>query len=321
MSNIPYIVTKDGLQCFIDGTPHSFSISNPLYSRILSAVRNGGTKEELEEILEGPGRRVKVALNGISDSGEVAYNHGIVTYKGAQLHGFVIDRLVEEADKGNSITPILNFIARVQKNPSKNVVDNLFEFIEYGKLPLTPNGCFLAYKAVRDNFYDIHSGKFYNGIGAVCEVPRNTVVEDRNITCAPGLHVCSFKYLPHFRHANGHVVVCQVDPADVVAIPADYNNTKMRVSKYLVINEVHNYYTEQKDVLADTGVLDEEYRIWEREYSEDDWESDPGMDIFHDYEDALADAKERLAGALGNLQVRVTGPNDNVMFKGEVQET
>jgi hypothetical protein len=33
-------------------------------------------------------------------------------------------------------------------------------------------------------------------------------------------------------------MICKVNPADVVAVPSDYNNAKMRVCKYEVINEV-----------------------------------------------------------------------------------
>jgi hypothetical protein len=72
-------------------------------------------------------------------------------------------------------------------------------------------------------------------------MPRNQVDEDKDRTCSKGLHFCSIKYLPHFSdHNGGHTMMVKINPADVVAIPADYNNTKGRCSRYEVVNE----YTE-----------------------------------------------------------------------------
>ena len=98
-------------------------------------------------------------------------------------------------------------------------------------------------------------------------MPRNKVDEDPDRTCSAGLHVCSFDYLPHFSHANGHVMIVKVNPANVVAIPADYNATKMRVSQYVVIDEVQDYYAQRKDVLgevgADSGVMDPLFTVFD----------------------------------------------------------
>ena len=39
-------------------------------------------------------------------------------------------------------------------------------------------------------------------------------------------------------NTNKKVVLCEVDPSNVVSVPIDYNNTKMRVCEYKVIKEV-----------------------------------------------------------------------------------
>ena len=97
---------------------------------------------------------------------------------------------------------------------------------------------FLAFKNVRNDYRDIHSGNFDNSIGQVCEMPRNGVDEDKDRTCSAGLHFCSIEYLPHFSDSNGgHTMIVKINPRDVVAIPADYNNTKGRTCKYEVVAE------------------------------------------------------------------------------------
>jgi hypothetical protein len=65
---------------------------------------------------------------------------------------------------------------------------------------------------------------------------RNQVEDDENVTCAKGLHVCSKEYLPHFGGQN--IVACEVDPKDVVSVPLDYNNSKMRVCEYKVVGVI-----------------------------------------------------------------------------------
>jgi hypothetical protein len=127
------------------------------------------------------------------------------------------------------------------ENPSKRAIDELANFLDVGGLPITTDGHFLAYKNVRSNYFDIHSGKFDNSVGKVCEMKRNQVCDDKDLTCSSGLHFCSIAYLPHFSDASGgHTMVVKINPKDVVSFPTDYNNTKGRTCRYEVVGE----YTE-----------------------------------------------------------------------------
>jgi len=134
--------------------------------------------------------------------------------------------------------PLLNFFKNLMDNPSKRAVDELYDFLEAGELPITEDGHFLAFKNVRSNYKDIHSGTFDNSVGKVCEMPRNGVDEDKDRTCSAGLHFCSIKYLPSFTDSDGgKTMIVKINPKDVVAIPADYNNTKGRTCRYEVVAE------------------------------------------------------------------------------------
>lgn len=64
---------------------------------------------------------------------------------------------------------------------------------------------------------------------------RSLVDDNPNNTCSSGLHVASFKYAEDF--GSGRLVLCEVDPRDVVSVPVDYNSQKMRTCKYKVIGE------------------------------------------------------------------------------------
>jgi hypothetical protein len=81
-----------------------------------------------------------------------------------------------------------------------------------------------------------------NSVGNVVEIPRNQVDEDSNRTCSHGLHVANWNYA-HTQFASSDassdiMLEVEVNPADVVAIPTDYNNAKMRVCKYKVLGVV-----------------------------------------------------------------------------------
>ena len=76
-------------------------------------------------------------------------------------------------------------------------------------------------------------------------MPRNEVEDNPEKTCSAGLHVCSYDYLDNYSSSEcdlDRVVICEVDPQDVVSIPSDYNNAKMRVCKYKVIDEIPTFF-------------------------------------------------------------------------------
>lgn len=246
-----YIMTQGGVHIVLNGRPVAVAKSDKAFEAVVEALKRKATVEEIQDILDGEKKRMEQAVQVTE---RLSLNGGQVCFENVPVAGLLGERMLQMLDEGFDLSPMENFIANLQKNPSKRVVDHLYAFLEHGKSPITEDGCFLAYKAVREDFKDIHSGTFDNSVGQVVEMPRNRVDEDPNNTCSQGLHVCSFEYLPNFAHANGHVMVCKVSPADVVAIPADYNNTKMRVCRYEVIGEHEGYYDKGEDVLSNTAV-------------------------------------------------------------------
>jgi len=246
---IPHIHTQDGLNVVIRGRPYAISAHDKAFDEAVELLQSG-TEEEFDELINRLATVLEKKLHGID---EIEYSCSMVTYNGEVLHNFAADRLIGLIEAGRNVGPLKRFLAKLLKNPSKRVVDRLYEFLEHGQMPLTEDGDFLAYKAVRQDYRDIHSNTFFNRIGDECSMPRNRVDEDQDRTCSAGLHVCSYDYLPSFSHAGGHVMVVKIDPADVVAIPRDYENTKMRVCRYTVIEEVEGWYSDRHDVLGETG--------------------------------------------------------------------
>jgi len=171
------------------------------------------------------------------------------------------------------------------QNPSKRAVDETYWFLENYGLPITDDGCFLAYKAVRNNYTDIYSGKFNNTIGAVVSMPRNMVDDNYGVDCSNGLHVGALDYVVgygHFRKGEApatdgnRLLVVKVNPKDVVSVPKYEGHTKMRVCEYTVVSEIKDVVKELDKVVytSNAGNLEPDYNSDDS----DDYDSDYNYD-------------------------------------------
>ena len=176
--------------------------------------------------------------------GKVSIKNEKVFYGEMEVKGPVVSRILAMVRENFDAQPMLSFLANLMDNPSKTAIDELYLFLEASSLPITEDGCFLAYKKVNDNYKDFYTNKFDNSIGAVCSVPRNTVDDKRANTCSYGLHFCSLSYLPQYHGDEGRVMIVKINPKDVVSIPSDYNNAKGRTCEYTVVGEHSNEITD-----------------------------------------------------------------------------
>ncbi|QPI13840.1 hypothetical protein MYO4S_00084 [Serratia phage 4S] len=171
--------------------------------------------------------------------GNVRIEDGALYYKDLFIDSGLTKRILDAANAGEDFSKLLTFLEALMLNPSRTAVYRLYDFLNANDIEITDRGTFLAWKKVRADYRDIHSGTFDNSPGKTCEMPRNMVDEDDERTCSAGLHVCSKSYLNHFGSShNNRVVQVEVHPADVVSIPVDYGNAKMRCAKYTVLKDV-----------------------------------------------------------------------------------
>lgn len=174
--------------------------------------------------------------NNITINGNVcSYKKGNKTIK--INNNALLDRIIESYKQGKDVNYLIKFLDNVVANPLDSAIQELFLFLEANELPITNDGCFLAYKRVNNNYTDCYTGTMDNSIGKVVYMERKKVNPDRRQTCSVGLHFCSSSYLNYYSGAR--IVVVKVNPADVVAIPENYNNAKGRTWKYRVIGELN----------------------------------------------------------------------------------
>jgi hypothetical protein len=144
----------------------------------------------------------------------------------------IAQRIFAMAAAGENPGPLFAFYARLTKNPSYRSVQQLWGFLGHIGIPLESDGTFLAYKGVRNDYLDAHSGTFDNAPGAAHRMPRNQISDDPDKTCHIGFHVGALNYAHNF---SERVVIVRVDPEHVVCVPNDHSAQKMRVCEYTVV--------------------------------------------------------------------------------------
>lgn len=168
-----------------------------------------------------------------------------VVYNGQEvqpeLTEFLIEKFLNNPHDQDAFDAWSNFIKVASNATSYKVVNRLFMFLQKNDLQIDADGNVLAWKVVRDDYKDIHSGRFDNSPGQILEMPRNQVDDDDSRTCSRGFHVCSWDYLRSFAGQGNPVMQVKINVNDIVSIPLDYNGEKVRVCKYEVLRQVGNW--------------------------------------------------------------------------------
>ncbi len=225
----PFVIQGNNVTVVIGNKPHTISKTHITYQKVVDAIK-AGDWETVKETIDPK----KVVLN--YGQGHVAVQGDKLFWKGQEFHGALARRMITMLQEGFSIEPMINFMDNLFQNPSHRAVNELYGFLEKNNLPITPDGHFLAYKKVRGDFKDCHTGTMDNSPGRVVEMERNQVDDDKDRTCSTGLHFCSQGYLSHF--GGERTVIVKINPRDVVSIPSDYNDSKGRACRYEVVGEL-----------------------------------------------------------------------------------
>jgi hypothetical protein len=261
------------------------------YKMILEALPTA-TADELLTIVD-----VEKAVAAFSD-GLVEIKNGQVTYEGEVVHGSISKRILEFMSKGLPFQPLVTFLNNLMENPSMQSQKELYDFLEHEHLPITEDGYFLAYKAVRNDYMDKYRGVFDNHVGNVCEMTRSKVDDDRGRGCSNGLHAGALNYVAGYGslESGDKIVIVKINPRDVVSVPSDCNFEKLRTCRYEVVGEYQGellkpLYSASLDNGVDYDYDDEEEYDndydwgWNDEDDEDDEAYAEDYDDEEDYDD------------------------------------
>jgi len=242
MTKISYTITNESISVFYEGQMHTVQNGTPNFKGLQQAIINDDF-DSIPKFLTVAKTVESWAQGDFKVEGEK------VLYQGEELPSELNARILAMAAQGSDPKGLLKFWERLQLNPSMRSVEQLYTFLVHEGIPITDDGYFLAYKGVRHDYKDVHSGTIDNSPGSEPFMARNKISDDPRQPCHQGLHVGALRYAKSF---GPTVVICQVDPADVVCVPYDSSAEKMRVCRYKVIG---NYGSKLDNVSIDAADL------------------------------------------------------------------
>lgn len=254
------IKTDESITAVIDGVPKTMTCNHPSFTEALTCLATGDidTLDSLFDVSESITRKFNA-----DNVGGIEIADGVIYYQGEALHNYVVDRIFDFMDEGLPFQPLARFLEKLMANPSRRAVSELYKFLEHKHLPICEDGDFLAYKSVREDYMDHHSGEFYNGVGEVLEMPRNAVCDDADVGCSYGFHAGSYEYAKTFGGGNSRLVIVKINPSDVVSVPKDCDCQKLRTARYEVVKDFEQVYRKP---------LNTEFSSYEDEYDDEDYD-------------------------------------------------
>jgi hypothetical protein len=222
-----FIIAGNTLFATLAGKPYSITNDHPQFVSIRQALLEGSPEGEVIAMFEAALAAAKYM------QGKVTSDGGALYYQGEQVHGVIAERILTFMAKGLPYQPLVNFLERLMKNPSKRSIDELYGFIEKNELPITEDGFILGYKGVTSDYKDLHTNSVDNSIGARPFMKRRDVDDNFRLDCSNGYHVGSRHYATGF---GPKTVIVKIDPMHVVSVPEN-DCGKMRIEGYEVVSE------------------------------------------------------------------------------------
>jgi len=225
--SIPFTYTNDSITVIHQGKPHVVPKGSPQFVNLRQALLD-------ERWADVPNHLTVSKSLTTWAKGKVTVDENLEKFffEGEAIPADINSRILSMAAAGKDPTPLFLFWERLKRNPSMRSVEQLYSFLKHGNIPITKDGCFLAYKGVKNDYTDGHSGTVDNRPGTVNKMSRNKVSDDPRTACHYGFHVGAYGYAGTF---SQRTVICKVDPEHVVCVPYDHNGQKMRVCEYKVI--------------------------------------------------------------------------------------
>ena len=254
MNKVPYILSENSITIFWEGKPYTLRKDHVNFKLAKQAIIEA-RYDDLGDLID-----IQKAVEDFIQ-GDIEVKDEVVYYKGHRLHGVVVEKLLSMLREGmKDSAPLVNFITRLQSNPSANSVNELYSFLSYKELPSTPEGKVLGYKGVQSDFWSntgnadtiVLQGQtnerhqIFNGVGEIIEVARRCVDDNKDNHCSHGLHIGSFDYADGWAGTDGRLLVVEFDPEDAVSVPTDCDFQKLRVSKYRVVQDITDMRQEMK---------------------------------------------------------------------------
>lgn len=278
---LAFITTESKtISLILNGKSYNIGTSRVEYPKIVSLIKQWKAEPDQRDPIE---EEIDKLLSGNLPplGGHAELRDGKVFYAEKEVNSNLAERIIQIDKMGLPPEPMLRFLENIFLNPSEDSREELYDFLSHKNIPITEDGHFLAYKAVRNNFLDKWTGTIDNSPGSVVEVPRDSVNDDRSMQCSHGLHVGALHYVRDYGSGyDDRFVIAKINPRDAVSVPLDHNAQKLRVCRYEVLMEVQRETVLDFPVYSSDGsqydsLADFDYNeAWDQNREEEDEENE-----------------------------------------------
>lgn len=251
------IASDDGeessVTAFVNGTPLVATKDHPNFRNIIDRLKAGERNPDTVRGLFDMGHAITSGFAKFDKrlSERITVAAGVLYLDSEPMHGGLADVIIRQVGSGiEDFQPLVNFLEKLKMNPNPHSVEHLWRWLANKSYSIDQTGDIIGYKGVArrgDHYESINSGRaIVNGViengripnipDAIVEMPRSQVMFDPANGCSTGLHVGTWSFASGF--GRGYTLMVKVHPRDVVSVPSDSGDQKMRVCRYKVVDLV-----------------------------------------------------------------------------------
>ena len=254
--SLPFIISKNSITISHNNMPKTILASDPNFEACKKAIQNEDWEQAIRLI--DPACVIEDRSNSrfFVQDGQVYLR--LLEGKYWEVPSVLNKKILSYMENDWPFESLVNFAFKLSQNPCQDSMRQLFPFLEHNAVTLYPDGDFLLYKKVRNDYLDFYTGTMDNSPGKIVEMSREQVTHDPQITCSQGLHAANWDYADRVYHGgSGIMLALKVNPADVVSVPVDYNNSKIRVCRYYVECKIDTELPENAYIMNDEDLCEE----------------------------------------------------------------
>jgi len=234
-----HIITKDSAVVVLDGEILTVKRGQGvIFDRVVEAIE-AGDYDSIPSILSPKDLLDKVNLTFDEKTGQIYFQN-------YPLKSNLTDRIFQYWENEVPYEPLLNLLRKIMSHKGARgyMQEDLFDFLECNDLPITEDGCFLAYKQTTEDGSPPYWGNcsIRYAVGKTISEPESKNNYDRETCGGAGLYFGNRKYWGDAWKGKGwtgggRMFLVKIDPRHVISVPTAYNDGKAKCWKMEVVKE------------------------------------------------------------------------------------
>ena len=145
---IAHIITPTTITLIIDAKDYLIKRNSKQAEQILTELRKETpSKTKLKNLAD-----TATAVTLYTDRTLVIMEDGTITKNGEPLPDVIAQKVMACFKNGVPFANLANFFQRLDANPSRRAIKELYEFLAHQGMPITPQGSIPGYKGLNPNY-------------------------------------------------------------------------------------------------------------------------------------------------------------------------